>query len=481
MKMKKIAFLKFGLLLCFLHLNLLSAVSATNTTSTNSMDTLHWAQAGDQGGGLQVNTILDERFPTYSLSINFQGGSLAEISFLRGAVFGAFELLRLGTPKYSEEQLADLWDYYATELKTSVDLYSVSVRLNGPIQELENSVELVCHLLSQANYPAQLLEREKKRLQEKLANQVQNHSGLALQIFKQLLIESPEIPYPITGKISDIGKWTPEKLEETRRYFLSSFKKRLYFSGPKMALEKLEKVWKSSCDTPSLLQGQGRNAWDPRRFVASQKYRNGLYLVTVPEANQAQIIVGKSLSKQSLKERDTYTVATTLLGGSFSSLLNQAIRVERGLSYGARAAFLNLEGSGAILLSTSTENKNVPEVLSLMKRELERLRNNKVPKKKLDSTKNFLKGSFPLRLEDPISILGYYEDRDKHQEPRVTPEEFLQQIQGVSLREISSLLQENFSFFDSVILVLGDKSLLPLLEKMNKGKPTVLSYKEFLE
>lgn len=109
-------------------------------------------------------------------------------------------------------------------------------------------------------------------------------------------------------------------------------------------------------------------------------------------------------------------------GGGFSSRLMEEIREKRGLTYGV-STYLDEKSLGdRFILSLSTDNKNVKEVLELIRFELEKLAQELVSEDELNDAVNYLTGSLPISMSSTdrtasklLSVMGtcdgvYYYD-----------------------------------------------------------------------
>ncbi len=94
-----------------------------------------------------------------------------------------------------------------------------------------------------------------------------------------------------------------------------------------------------------------------------------------------------------------------ILGSSgFGSRLTEEIREKRGLSYGIYTSLYDLNHIDTLSISTSTKNKNVPEVLSVIQNEWEKMKTIPVSAQELTSAKSYLIGSLPLSLTSTDKI-----------------------------------------------------------------------------
>ncbi len=100
-------------------------------------------------------------------------------------------------------------------------------------------------------------------------------------------------------------------------------------------------------------------------------------------------------------------VMNFILGSSgFGSRLTEEIREKRGLTYGIYSSFLDMTYFDGLTVSTSTENKNTAEILSLVKAEWGKMKTAPITAEELADAKSYLIGSLPLGLTSTDDIAG---------------------------------------------------------------------------
>ncbi|HEX5651636.1 MAG TPA: insulinase family protein, partial [Chitinophagaceae bacterium] len=88
------------------------------------------------------------------------------------------------------------------------------------------------------------------------------------------------------------------------------------------------------------------------------------------------------------------------------SMLNDELRVNTGLTYGANSRFTPLKNGGTFAISTFTANKSTEPAIDKALEVLNRLHNNGIDEKSLASAKNYVKGQFPPRYETSGQLAG---------------------------------------------------------------------------
>ena len=150
--------------------------------------------------------------------------------------------------------------------------------------------------------------------------------------------------------------------------------------------------WKSAVGTPAA----------PK--VVYPKPR--VIVVDMPEAGQAGVVVARPAIARTNARYYPLAVGNTVLGGGFSSRLNQEIRIKRGLAYGASSGLDAGKTQGTVAARTQTKNPTAAEVVTLIAAEMARLGSTPVPVAELDTRKAVLVGNFGRGIETTSGVAG---------------------------------------------------------------------------
>jgi zinc protease len=100
-----------------------------------------------------------------------------------------------------------------------------------------------------------------------------------------------------------------------------------------------------------------------------------------------------------------YQIMNFIYGGSgFGSRLMTEVRENRGLTYGIFSSLYLLDHLKALSVSTSTENANAAQVLTLTREAMSAMMKEPVTDKELNDAKSYLTGSMPLSLTSTGAI-----------------------------------------------------------------------------
>ena len=132
------------------------------------------------------------------------------------------------------------------------------------------------------------------------------------------------------------------------------------------------------------------------------------------------------------KDEVALGVMNYVLGGGSASRLYSRVREEGGLAY-AVYSYANPARYGAsFIVSAQTRTAEVPKVIEIMREELARMTREPVTERELKLAKDYLIGSFPLRLDTTSKVADFivaveeqglgldYADRYKERVAKVT-------------------------------------------------------------
>jgi zinc protease len=124
-----------------------------------------------------------------------------------------------------------------------------------------------------------------------------------------------------------------------------------------------------------------------------------LLLIDKPDATQTYFAIGNVATAAGDPDRVAIRLVNNIFGGSFTSLLNEALRVESGLSYGAMSAFDPRKTPGPFGIYSYTKNESTVQAIDMALQVLQKLHKQGVTAEELASAKNYIKGQFPPTLE----------------------------------------------------------------------------------
>ncbi len=187
------------------------------------------------------------------------------------------------------------------------------------------------------------------------------------------------------------------------------------------------------------------------------KIVNRILVIDLPESGQASVNYTRNLKHMQRRFNINYypaTVLNSVLGGGYSSRLNQEIRIKRGLSYGAGSSFAWRAYKSNFSTRTQTKNESAAEVAELVVKEIERLGKGDLPEKELTPRKLTLTGDFGRDLETTGGLAGALADLYLFGLPTAELNSYMNNVRAVTDDQIKNFASGNFRGGD--IIIVGD-------------------------
>ncbi len=95
-----------------------------------------------------------------------------------------------------------------------------------------------------------------------------------------------------------------------------------------------------------------------------------------------------------------------MFGGTFGSLLNSALRIKSGLTYGASCRLQRLSAGGSVGIGSYTKTESTQQAIDLALETLRGFRAAGLEPARLSSARNYINGQFPTDLETAGQLAG---------------------------------------------------------------------------
>jgi len=347
--------------------------------------------------GLQVVVVEQHEQPSISVRMLVGAGAAQDAAPKLGVANMVASLLDQGTTTRTAQQIADAVDTIGGEVTvgagTDVTFAYVTV-LNDSFAQ---SLDLLSDIVRAPAFAPEELERQREQLRSALRVSYQDPDYLASVVFERLVYGFHPYGYPGTG--------TPASIERITRADLVAFHQQ-YFAPNNCILAVVGDV--VPADAFAAVE-KTFGAWERREvptvvMVPPPPPTRRIVVIDVPDAVQTEIRAGHLGVKRKTDDYMAVDLAVRILGGEGANRLQQALRTQRGLTYGASADLEAYRVTGAIAAETDTRSEATGEALRVMVDEFFRLQRDSVGARELDDAKAYLAGSFPLSIETPDAI-----------------------------------------------------------------------------
>jgi predicted Zn-dependent peptidase len=357
--------------------------------------------------GLRVVT---ERIPgVRSVSVGFWvlAGSRDERPAISGHCHFLEHLLFKGTATRSALDIAQAFDAVGGDLNafTAKEYTCFYARVRD--RDLELAVDHLADMFGNATVAAGDLHAEAQVILEEIHMHEDSPEDVVHDVFTEALWPGHPLGRPILG--------TEERIRAATRGSVRGFYRRHYVPGNLVVAvagnvrhDDVVRMLRDRMETGRILRPGAKGAWNLRRAAAAPKPAGGV-AVRRKSTEQAHVVIGTNGVPRTDPERFAFWVVNTALGGGMSSRLFQEIREKRGLAYTAYSYHAQYTESGLFGAYAGTTPARADEVVALIRRELEDIRDGGLTREEFERAKGHVRGATVLSMEDPggrMSRLG---------------------------------------------------------------------------
>lgn len=197
-----------------------------------------------------------------------------------------------------------------------------------------------------------------------------------------------------------------------------------------------------------------------------------LLLIDKPDATQTYFEIGQPGVSRTDPDRTTLLLINTLFGGRFTSMLNDELRVNTGLTYGAGSIFDQFHSPGGVMISTYTRTESTGKAMDLALEVLDRLVTKGITAEQLASAKAYVKGTYPPQhLETSDQAAAMLGDIELFGLNRGEVDDLFSRIDAVTLEQANAVAKKRYGSKDLTFVVLGNAAKIQ--ESVKKYAPNM--------
>jgi zinc protease len=201
-------------------------------------------------------------------------------------------------------------------------------------------------------------------------------------------------------------------------------------------------------------------------------------IVDMPGAEQSQIRIGAVGVARSTPDYFAVQVLNTVLGGSFTSRLNQNLREEHGYAYGASSRFDMRRSPGPFTASAGVQTDKTAESLTEFFKELEAIAAT-IGADELAKAKNYLALGFPGDFETIGDLAARLEELVIYGLPDDYYADYTAKIGAVTAEDVQRAAAEHIRPEQLAVVVVGDRRRIEAgIRALNLGPVRVIGVDE---
>ena len=426
--------------------------------------------------GLPVWVVEAHEVPLVQVNLVVFAGSGDDSSGQFGAASLTAAMLDEGAGSRSALDIADAAEFLGANLTTSSSFDASAVRLNVPVRRLAEALPLMADVALRPTFPVAELDRLRQERLTAILQARDDASAVVGPAFSQVVYGSTHrYGTGANGTTATLKAFTPEELKVFHARHYQPRNATLIVVGDVTAaavmplLEQAFGSWKG-------MAAATRTAVP----TATQLTAGQIVIVDMPSAEQSQIRIGWVGVPRSTPDYFALQVLNTVLGGSFTSRLNQNLREEHGYSYGASSRFDMRLSAGPFLAGAGVQTDKTAESLKEFFKELNAI-GTPISAEELNKAKNYLALGFPSDFETIGDLSGRLEELAVYKLPDSYYSEYVAKIQAVTAADVQKAAATYIQPGKFAVVVVGDqKTIEPGIRALNLAPIRALSVDEVL-
>lgn len=328
-------------------------------------------------------------------------------------------------------------------------------------KKLPKILDIVCDLYLNPIFNPAEIEKERGVIIEEINMDEDRLPRKASEVLGSLLYGDQPAGWSIAGDKATLGKLFKKEIAKYRdaRYVMSGTV--VVVAGAFNEKKALEQIKASFAELPRRRAGAKKKTTEkqakPKVAVHFKK-----------DAGQSHCAIAFRAFDLFDKRRYAIQVMGNILGGGMSSRLFKRVREELGAAYYIHAdADLSLD-HGTFDIAVGAEHSKTQIVLRAILEECRRLRDELVPEKELQKSKDHMIGGVVLGLETADDLAGFYGMQEILTKKLVPPEKLIAMIKAITAEDVRAVARDVFRNDGLNLAVVGPYQNGKKLEKILK-------------
>jgi predicted Zn-dependent peptidase len=441
-------------------------------TGTEKAFTPPTARTFTLSNGLKVEYFHRPELPLMAVSALVRGGGENDPTDKLGRGAMTASMLDEGAGTRNAKQFQDALDEIGASFSAGADEQSTSATLSVLSTKFDAGLALYTDALLRPRFDIEAFERIQRLRIADLEQESDDPSAVALKTSLREYF-GPSHPYgtPVSGTPETLKRLTPQDLKTQHDLIFQPQNTTLLVAGSldeatvKASLEKAFAKW-SGTRTP----------------VAKPAYpapaNQALRVVVVDRPGAVQTVVRFVLPAPAYNspEREGLSSLGTLLGGSFTSRLNQNLREAKGYTYGAGSRFVFAPNVGYVVASSSVRSDVTGPSIKEFLTEFKRLGGGDVTDPETGKAASTRRADIVSSLGSLTGLLSVAASYELNGRPFTGLSEDLTKLGALSTGDLNTLAKSALPLDKGLLVLVGDKAtILKQLEGL--GLPTPIEVK----
>ena len=303
-------------------------------------------------------------------------------------------------------------------------------------EKLTKAVDIIADLYSNPVFNEKEIEKEKGVVIEEINMYEDLPHRKAPELFEELVYGDQPAGWTIGGLKEVIRSLTRKDLIKYRKEHYVAKATAIIVVGSFDKKQLLKQLKEAFANIPSARKfGKVKTKESQKNPQLSIKYK---------KSDQTHLVIGCRAFSGDDKRRFALGVMNDILGGGMSSRLFQRVREQLSAAYYVHSSASLYTDHGYWAARAGIDHKKIDAVLQAILEEAQRLTKEPVPKNELQRAKDHLSGGMVLGLESSDDLAIFYGMQEISNNPIMTPQQILKEINSVDSKEIMKVAKDIF-------------------------------------
>ncbi|HEX7048758.1 MAG TPA: pitrilysin family protein [Longimicrobiales bacterium] len=405
--------------------------------------------------GLEVLLLEKHEVPLVQVNLHVRAGSVRDEAGTVGLADLTADMLDEGAAGRAALDIAGAFERLGARFNIGADLHLATLSLRVPVARLEEALALMADVALHPDFPAAELDRLRQERLTFLIRRRDEPNRIAGVTLEQALFGATH-PYG-RGTIGDAATLRAIGTDDVRAFYDR------YYRPNNAAVVVVGDV------TPEILRQRleaAFGAWTPGDDVApvdvadaEQVHGRTVYLVDKPGAAQSVIRIGRIGPPRDTDDYYALQVMNTILGGSFTSRLNQNLREDKGYTYGAGSNFDFRPAAGPFIAAAAVQTNATGASLREFMNELQGILE-PIPEEEVERARSFLAMRYPAAFQSVAGIARRLADIVRYGIPDDEYNRYTERILAVTKADVERVAHEYIDPENLAIIVVGDREAI---------------------
>jgi len=396
-------------------------------------------------GGLRVVLVVDRRVPFVTLRLVVRVGSAHDPTSLPGLAALTAHCLTQGTVKRKSFQFARAVEELGATLEAHANRDYTVVSATVLAENLPRLLKLAAETVAHPAFATNEVELAKENTIQTLRYQRTQPAFLARERYAKVLFGNH--PYSRVAPTEEAVKAIhPDTLRQFHNMYYTPDNSLLVVVGAVGASQLHKRL------DEAFGGWQPRGVQHPTHEPPPRRDQRTVHVVHRPGSVQVNLLMGHLAPRPNHPDFLALEVMNTALGGRAGSRLFMNVREQKGFAYDVGSHLSQHREASSFSMSAQVRPEVVGEAVTEMLGEVENLRREGITGSELESTKNYLNGTYSIQLSTQGGIASEIVAIEMLELPKDSMETYRERVRSITVDDIRGAAQR-YLFPDRMAIV----------------------------